>query len=59
MAALTSYRMPDGSTQERLFVATIEGPSISRLTYYRLPLGAEPAVGSVPPPAGGDGSHQQ
>jgi len=36
--AVTTYRLPDGSTQERVLVVTVVDSSITRLTYYRLPL---------------------
>jgi len=38
LMAVTTYRLPDGSTQERVLVVTVVDSSITRLTYYRLPL---------------------
>lgn len=36
--AIMSYRLPDGSTEERLLTVTVEGERITRLMYLRLPL---------------------
>jgi hypothetical protein len=36
--AIMSYRLPDGSTEDRMVSVTVEEGRITRLTYYRLPL---------------------
>jgi hypothetical protein len=36
--AIMSYRLADGSTQDRMVSASVESLRIARLTYYRLPL---------------------
>lgn len=42
--ALVSYRLPDGSTQDRLVSISVEGDRITRFTYYRLPFGTTAAT---------------